>query len=83
MSQIKLIVMLEKGDDLSRSLEDVIKSFLMDKAVSETDHPKIKNPDDPATPGQLAVLNKHKISFLSGISKSEASELIKKSMEGN
>ena len=82
MSQIKLSIEVEKGVDLNVTLEDVIHGFLMDKAVVDSRKDKIKEPNDPATPAQIGVLDKHKIPYDVGITKAEASRLIKESMEG-
>ena len=83
MSQIRLNIVVEKGADTSKTLDEVIRSFLMDRAIVDSGKPVIKNPLDPATPGQKSVLEKHNIPFDSGITKAEASRLIKKSMEGD
>ena len=86
MSQTKLriVVPVEVGsEDVDKSLREILTDFLEHKAVVDSGKPVIKNPLDPATPGQKSVLEKHNIVFDSGITKAEASRLIKKSMEGD
>ena len=50
---------------------------------SNLEPPVIKNPAEPATEAQIGVMRKFHIPFDEGISKGEASELIRKSKEGN
>lgn len=86
MVQAKLVFEIGKDDDADNVIESVtveIRKFLENKAISKSSNPKIKNPNDPATEGQLSVLRKHKIPYSEGITKAEASEIIKKSMEEN
>ena len=80
--QKKLVFGIDENDDPKKCVDEItieVYRFLEKKDVFES--PVIKNPDAPATPAQLEVLRKHKIGFAEGITKSEASRLIKSSME--
>ena len=82
-SRLRIVVPVDvECGDVDKTLREILSEFLENKAVIESGHPKIKNPGDPATPGQIAVMKKHNILFDKNITKKEASDLISKSMEG-
>lgn len=70
-------------DENMEPVPSVSSSTAIPTTQSNLETPVIKNPGEPATPAQIDVMHKFHIPFSEGVSKGEASELIRKSKEGN
>ena len=70
-------------DENMESVPSVSSATTQSNLEPPSNVPVIKNPAEPATEAQIGVMRKFHIPFDEGISKGEASELIRKSKEGN
>ena len=69
-------------DENMESVPSVSSATTQSNLEPPSNVPVIKNPAEPATEAQIGVMRKFHIPFDEGISKGEASELIRKSKEG-